>query len=80
MTVEEMNLTQSEFYTTLPPIAGVFKVRGGISEYKPGRWRVRIYFKGERFEWYSDFNQNPLFHPQLAVQQWSVVLVMEIGP
>jgi integrase len=66
MEVNPVQLTQTKIYATLPLIAGVFKVRGGISEYKPGRWRVRIYFKGERFEWYSDFNQNPLFHPQLA--------------
>jgi integrase len=46
--------------------AGVFKVRGGISEYKPGRWRVRIYYKGERFEWYSYFDGTPLAHPQYA--------------
>ena len=59
-------LTEELEICRVPPTAGVFQVRGGIKEYKPGRWRVRIYFKGERFEWYSYFDGTPLLHSQLA--------------
>jgi integrase len=51
---------------TLDSITGGFAMRGTINEYRTGKWRVIIYWKGRRYYFYKYRGGTPLVHRKLA--------------
>ena len=47
--------------------------KGSIHEYKPGRWRVRVYWRGERIEIIRSKNGEILEGPIGALTTWKIV-------
>lgn len=41
-------------------------MRGTIGEYRPGRWRVYLSWKGKRYDFYRYTDGEPLVHPRMA--------------
>jgi integrase len=41
-------------------------MKGKITEYRPGRWRVTFYWKGKRYDFYKYTDGTPLIHERLA--------------
>lgn len=48
-------------------------MKGSISEYKPGRWRVRIWWKGERWEFYRNKRNEILEGRMQAEKAWAQI-------
>lgn len=61
-----LTLIQSD--DRLPPnlSSGGISMKGKITEYRPGRWRVTLYWKGKRYDFYKYTDGTPLIHERLA--------------
>jgi len=72
--LHNMNLTLQNIHDTLPPIfLEVGDMKGSCKEYKPGRWRIRVWDNGERYEFVRTKHGDILEGQKQAHKAWAQI-------